>query len=129
MRVRFSMFDVGFWELLLIGIIALLVVGPEKLPGLAHQVGFWVGRAKQMIHSVQSDLSAEIKKGQDIQHMVKNQLDIKELHETIELDQSKPTVAVPRSSKKVDDKTEDSQKNLATPTIHGQKEEKKSSRG
>lgn len=54
------MFDIGFWELCLIGVIALLVFGPEKLPSAARTAGFWVGRARRMITSVKQDIDREL---------------------------------------------------------------------
>jgi sec-independent protein translocase protein TatB len=35
------MFDIGFWELTIIGVVALLVIGPDKLPGIARTAGMW----------------------------------------------------------------------------------------
>lgn len=55
------MFDVGFWELSLIGIVALLVIGPERLPKVARIVGLWLGRGRRMINSVKADIEREIK--------------------------------------------------------------------
>ena len=55
------MFDVGFFELLLIGIVALLVVGPERLPKLARTAGMWLGRGRRFIGSVKDDIDREIK--------------------------------------------------------------------
>ena len=54
------MFDVGFLELTLIGIIALLVVGPEKLPGLARTVGTWLGQARRMAANFRMELEREL---------------------------------------------------------------------
>ncbi len=54
------MFDVGFFELALIGVIALLVVGPERLPGLARTAGAWIRRMRQFVGSVQRDIEQEI---------------------------------------------------------------------
>lgn len=54
------MFDVGFFELALIGVIALLVVGPERLPKLARTVGAWIKRMRQFVGSVQQDIEKEI---------------------------------------------------------------------
>lgn len=54
------MFDVGFWELLLVGVIALIVLGPERLPVVARKVGFWAGRAKMYMSSLTSDLEREV---------------------------------------------------------------------
>ena len=55
------MFDVGFWELILISVVALLVVGPERLPGVANTVGTWLGKARYMVNSVKSDINMQIK--------------------------------------------------------------------
>jgi sec-independent protein translocase protein TatB len=54
------MFDVGFSELLLLAIIALVVLGPEKLPHAARMTGAWVGRIRRMIVSVQADIENEV---------------------------------------------------------------------
>jgi len=57
------MFDVGFWEILLIGIVALVVVGPERLPEVARTVGKWVAKGRRFVAGVKSDLNAEIESG------------------------------------------------------------------
>ena len=54
------MFDIGFSELLIIGVVALLVIGPERLPGLARTAGKWVGRARRFVSSVKADIDREI---------------------------------------------------------------------
>ncbi|WP_440996774.1 Sec-independent protein translocase protein TatB [Arhodomonas sp. SL1] len=53
------MFDVSFWELLIIGVIALIVVGPERLPGLARTLGLWVGRARATFTSLKDEIERE----------------------------------------------------------------------
>ena len=53
------MFEVGFTELLLIFGLALVVLGPEKLPKLAQQVGRWVGRARAMARQFRDQLEEE----------------------------------------------------------------------
>jgi sec-independent protein translocase protein TatB len=54
------MFDVGFSEVLLIFVIALVVLGPEKLPRLASQVGRWIGRARAMARQFREQLEEEV---------------------------------------------------------------------
>jgi sec-independent protein translocase protein TatB len=54
------MFEVGFTEILLILGIALLVLGPEKLPGLAEKVGRWTGRARSMARQLRTQLEHEV---------------------------------------------------------------------
>ena len=55
------MFDVGFWELAIIGVVALVIVGPERLPGLARTAGLWVGKARRMVADVKRDIDRELK--------------------------------------------------------------------
>jgi len=55
------MFDIGFWELSLIGIVALLVIGPERLPAVARTVGKYVGRANRFVANIKDDINKELK--------------------------------------------------------------------
>lgn len=55
------MFNIGFWEMALIGLIALMVVGPQKLPDLARQAGSWIGKAKRFVDSARSDIEREFR--------------------------------------------------------------------
>jgi len=54
------MFSFGFWEIMLIGVVALLVVGPERLPGLATFAGQWIGRLRAMARHVRSEIREEL---------------------------------------------------------------------
>lgn len=54
------MFDVGFSELLVIAVVALLVLGPERLPRAARFAGLWVRRARAQWHSVRAELERDI---------------------------------------------------------------------
>jgi len=51
----------GFLELLLIGIIALIVLGPERLPKAARTLGLWIGKAKQGFESIKTEIDRELK--------------------------------------------------------------------
>lgn len=55
------MFDIGFAELLVVAIMGLVVLGPEKLPTAARTVGLWVGRIRRSLGSIQREISAELK--------------------------------------------------------------------
>ena len=55
------MFDMGFTEVVLIGIVALVVIGPERLPGVAITVGKYVGRLKRFMTNVRADVESEFK--------------------------------------------------------------------
>ncbi|MCW9024449.1 MAG: Sec-independent protein translocase protein TatB [Gammaproteobacteria bacterium] len=55
------MFDIGFWELSIIALVGLIVIGPERLPGVARTVGKWVGRTRRFVNQVKNDIDSEIK--------------------------------------------------------------------
>ncbi|KAA0019918.1 twin-arginine translocase subunit TatB [Salinicola corii] len=54
------MFDIGFFELLLIGIVGLLVLGPERLPRAARTAGLWVGRIKRSVSTMQREITSQL---------------------------------------------------------------------
>jgi len=54
------MFDIGFWELSVIGIVALLVIGPERMPALARKAGILTGKARRLVQSVRDDIDKEL---------------------------------------------------------------------
>jgi len=54
------MFDISFTELLVIGVIALVVIGPERLPKVARTIGHLVGRAQRYVNDVKSDIHREV---------------------------------------------------------------------
>lgn len=53
------MFEIGFWEIFLILILALLVIGPERLPSAARKAGYWVGRARRYVEGVRNEVEQE----------------------------------------------------------------------
>lgn len=66
------MFDVGFWELVLIGVVALLVVGPERLPKLARTAGLWIGRGRRMLSNVKAEIDRELK-AEELRQIIEKQ--------------------------------------------------------
>jgi sec-independent protein translocase protein TatB len=54
------MFDIGFSELMVIGVVALVVIGPERLPRVARTAGHLMGRAQRYVNNVKSDIRREI---------------------------------------------------------------------
>lgn len=76
------MFDIGFWELALIGVIALLVVGPERLPAMARSAGLWVGRIRRYISHVKDDIEREIR-AEELRDMMKESSRIESLDEEL----------------------------------------------
>lgn len=54
------MFDIGFSELLVIGVVALIVIGPEKLPRVARTAGHLIGRLQRYVSDVKADINREV---------------------------------------------------------------------
>jgi sec-independent protein translocase protein TatB len=54
------MFDVGFWELLLIALVALMVFGPERLPRLVREATLWIRKARSVVASARSEINREL---------------------------------------------------------------------
>ncbi len=54
------MFDIGFWELVVLFGLGLIVLGPERLPRVAVQIGNWVGRARRMAHNLTTQIRSEL---------------------------------------------------------------------
>lgn len=65
------MFDIGFWEIGLISIIGLVVLGPERLPIAIRSVMQWVNTVKGMANSVKSEISQELKLHEMNENMIK----------------------------------------------------------
>ena len=63
------MFDIGFSELLLFGVIALIVLGPEKLPQAARTAGQWYAKLRRMISTLQSEIESELDLAETRQQM------------------------------------------------------------
>ncbi|HSH29321.1 MAG TPA: Sec-independent protein translocase protein TatB [Thiohalobacter sp.] len=77
------MFDIGFWELGLLMIIALLVIGPERLPKVARTVGLLLGKARGIVRSVKADVQRELA-AEELKQTLSKQAESNPLHEIIE---------------------------------------------
>ena len=77
------MFDVGFWELAVIMVVALLVVGPERLPRLARTVGLWVGKGRRFVQTVKADIDRELA-ADELKKTLAKQAEMPELYEIVE---------------------------------------------
>ena len=82
------MFDFSFWELAIVVMVALLVVGPDKLPALAAKIGRWVGKGKRMMMSVRSDIENELKAAELKEMLEKQQSEISQLRNILNDTQS-----------------------------------------
>jgi len=77
------MFDIGFWELAVIGVVALIVIGPEKLPTVARTAGLWVSRARRFIVTVKDDINRELK-AEELKQLMEKEKNANPIHEFIE---------------------------------------------
>jgi sec-independent protein translocase protein TatB len=77
------MFDIGFWELILIAVVALVVIGPERLPGLARTAGKWVGRGRRFLSTVRADIERELK-ADELKRILEEQAKSDSLDEIVE---------------------------------------------
>ena len=91
------MFDIGFWELAIIGLVALLVIGPERLPRVARTAGLWLGRGRRFLGSVKADIERELKADELKRVLEEQKRNINPLHEIIE-DTSKSLQDVKRGT-------------------------------
>ncbi len=73
------MFDVGMLEIIVILVLALIVLGPERLPQAARTVGYWFGKARRYIEGVKAEVEKEFDTG-ELKRMLHNQeVQIREL--------------------------------------------------
>jgi sec-independent protein translocase protein TatB len=86
------MFDIGFFELVLVGVVALLVVGPERLPRLARTAGLWLGRARRTLATVKAEIDSELK-AEELKEILARQARANPLETLIETPSSKPVGA------------------------------------
>jgi sec-independent protein translocase protein TatB len=89
------MFDIGFSEIVLIAIIALLVVGPQELPALVRSVGSWLGKARRFAGAVKTELDREIHKADEIKRLMAKEMEIAEHHKTLDEDRRADRPATP----------------------------------
>jgi len=73
-------FDLGFSELLLIAVVALVVLGPERLPKVARQAGAWMGKLQRYVADVKSDINRQM----ELDELRKLQSQVKEAASSLE---------------------------------------------
>ncbi len=79
------MFDIGFWELTIIAVVALIVIGPDKLPGVARTAGKWVGRTRRFVNQVKTDIDREIKQD-ELRKMLEKGTGLDEIKHVLDTD-------------------------------------------
>ena len=77
------MFDAGFAEVMVIAVIALLVIGPERLPEVAAKVGGWIGKAKAFVSSTKADIEREFEASEMKNILSEQKKEIEELRQMV----------------------------------------------
>ena len=115
------MFDIGFWELLLIGIVALVVVGPERLPEVARSAGIYIAKLRRFVAGVKSDISAELETG-ELKQILGDQRDqireLKDIVDTTRREMETSATTTVKSVKEFSTSVEDSYKSMGTDTTN-----------
>jgi len=112
------MFDIGFWELAVIMIVGLVVIGPDKLPGIARSAGKWVGKARYFIASVKQDVSKELR-AEELKQALARDAGLDEIKQIMNTDQftleedDEPGYVV----RSIDDDQKHTQKNETDTTV------------
>ncbi len=106
------MFDSGFLELLVVGIIALLVVGPERLPEVAAKAGKFIGKMKAFVSSTREDIEKEFR-AEELQSMLNKQKDeISELRDMMQSTKSEVSKEFTEASDLLDSSVSDTKASL-----------------
>lgn len=77
------MFDVGFSELMMVALIALLVIGPERLPKAARIAGWWLGKARSTIANVKAEIKQELH-AEEMRQLMQQQSIANEFQQVVE---------------------------------------------
>ncbi len=104
------MFDIGFWEIIVISVVALFVVGPERFPGMIKQAGYWLRQFRRMASTVKTEFEQEVDKADKLQALLEEQKQIVERN--VKIDLTQPAVKPKQASSTLPDTS-----GVATPGI------------
>lgn len=111
------MFDIGFWELSLIALVALLVIGPERLPKVARLAGFWIGKGQRMVSSVRHEIKVELY-AEELRQRIKDQSPETEIREMID-DTSKAVESLSKVPEELEKTLDSAPQEKSTQKPHG----------
>lgn len=110
------MFDSGFLEMLVIGIIALLVVGPERLPGVASKAGKMIGKLKAFIANTREDIEKEIRTDEMQSMLAQQKEEISELRDMMQKSTSEVSSEIDDAANMLGDSLTDAQASVKQKT-------------
>jgi len=107
------MFDSGFLELLIIGIITLMVVGPERLPGVAAKAGKMIGKMKAFVATTREDIEKEFRADELQNMLVKQKEEISELRDMMQNTQKDVTSELNEASEELASNIDEAKSSLS----------------
>ena len=107
------MFDSGFLEMLMVAVIALLVIGPERLPAVARKVGRFVGKARAFINTTRSDIEKELRAEEMKAMLSRQEQEISELRNMMQDAQQ----TIHKEVQELDENLAENTRSPADPTI------------
>lgn len=110
-------FDIGFLELCLVAIIALLILGPERLPVAARTVGTWIGKAKHAFSSVKDEINRELQI-EELRKQIKEQQE--QVEQLVNSGQESVDDFARTTQAQIEETREAFQKEMEQQTIHPQ---------
>jgi sec-independent protein translocase protein TatB len=100
-------FDIGFAELVIIGVVSLLVIGPERLPGAIRTASLWLGKIRRGFNEIKQEVQQELHNDEVLQELRKTGEDLKEqahsIHQNIQDTGESLSEPAPRSENQSDD--------------------------
>ena len=78
------MFDAGFLEMIVIAIMALVIVGPERLPGIARKVGRWLAKARALVNTTKSEIERELRTDEMRNMLIMQEEKIRDLQNSVQ---------------------------------------------
>lgn len=94
------MFDIGFWEIVVVAVVALLVVGPDEFPTLVRNIGGWLGKIRRFVSETRDDLEQEFRKADELKQLMEREANMATLHEQVDARSIKsntpPPAPIPR---------------------------------
>ena len=101
------MFDIGFAELVIIGVVSLLVIGPERLPSAIRTASLWLGKIRRGFNDIKQEVQQELHNDAVLQDLRKTGEDLKEqahsIHQNIQDTGAALSEPTPRSENQTDD--------------------------
>jgi sec-independent protein translocase protein TatB len=76
------MFEVGFSELVMVGLVALIVIGPQKLPTVARVAGLWIGKTRNTIDQVKTEINLQLE-AEELRQLGQQNIIAEQLQQTI----------------------------------------------